>query len=125
MSRADFRPFVPLPGQSRISGPTPRAHTAVRLQSPRAGDLFGTWAKLAEAPFKGITTDGTVRPGLFSLEPGDAPTDAMLTAVDALLRQLSPDLRARMTFPVDSRIWQQWQNTENYVEDYGLRLDEV
>jgi hypothetical protein len=125
MSRADFRPFVPLPGQSRISGSTPRAHTAVRLQSPRAGDLFGTWAKLAEAPFKGITTDGNVRPGLFSLEPADAPTDAMLRAVDALLRQLSPEQRAIMTAPVDSRNWQQWQNTENYIENYGLRLDEV
>jgi len=30
-----------------------------------------------------------------------------------------------MSFPVDSDTWWQWQNTELYVENYGLRLDEV
>ena len=30
-----------------------------------------------------------------------------------------------MSFPVDSDQWRRWQNTELYVEDYGLRLDEV
>ncbi len=69
MSRADYRPFVPPPGQSRIAGSTPRAHAEARLQSPRAQELFGTWAELAEAPFTGITTDGHVRAGLFSLAP--------------------------------------------------------
>jgi hypothetical protein len=125
MSRASFRPFIPAPGQSRIAGNTPRSHAEARLKSPRAGDLFGTWAKLAEAPFKGITTDGTVRPGLFSLAPADAPTPAMVHAVEALLQQLSAAQRAAMTFPVDSRMWQQWQNTEIFIERHGLRLDEV
>ena len=58
MSRQDFRSFVPEPGKSRISGPNARAHTEARLKLPRAQDLFGTWAKLAAVPFKGITTDG-------------------------------------------------------------------
>ena len=74
MSRADYRPFVPAPGKSPIAGDTPRAHAEARLQRPRAQDLFGTWKKLGEAPFRGVTTDGHARPGLFSLRPEDAPT---------------------------------------------------
>jgi hypothetical protein len=46
MSRPDYRPFVPAPGQSRISGPTARAHSEARLQTPRAKELFGSWAEL-------------------------------------------------------------------------------
>jgi len=125
MSRMDYRPFVPSPAQSKIAGPTPRAHAAERLKSPRAQELFGTWAKLAAHPFRGITIDGTVQPGLFSLEPADAPVAAMIAAVGTLLAGLTPDQQARSCFPVDSERWRQWQNTELYVENYGLRLDEV
>ena len=125
MSRVDYRPFIPRADQSKIAGATPRAHAQTRLKSPRAGDLFGTWAKLAAEPFKGITTDGNVVPGLFSLQPADAPVAQMIDAVRSLLAQLSPEQRHAMSFPADSDKWWQWQNTELYVENYGLRLDEV
>ena len=125
MSRQDFRSSVPEPGKSRISGPNARAHTQARLKSPRAQELFGTWAKLAAAPFKGITTDGHVEAGLFSPEPAGAPTAAMVEAASALLGRVTAAERERMCFPVDSGVWQQWQNTENYIETYGLRLDET
>jgi len=125
MSRPDYRPFVPAPGQSRIAGATPRAHTQARLQNPRAKELFGGWAELAKAPFTGVTTDGRVVPGLFSLQPSDAPTADMMSAVSALLAFASPAQRAAMRFPVESDLWRGWQNTELYVENYGLRLDET
>jgi len=125
MNHSDYRPFIPAPGRSNIAGSTPREHAQARLQSPRAQDLFGTWAKLAAAPFTGITTDGHVRPGLFSLQPEAAPTPAMVEAVRALLQNLSPAQRSATCFPVDSELWRHWQNTELYVEHHGLRLDEV
>lgn len=125
MSKADYRPFLPPPGHSKIAGPTPRAHAGARLKSPRAQELFGGWDKLFAAPFTGVTTDGTVIPDLYTLSPSDAPTDAVAAAVAALLRRLSPEQRAAMSFPVGSDQWRRWQNTELYVEDYGLRLDEV
>jgi len=125
MKRPDYRPFIPKPGQSAIAGPTPQAHTHARMQSPRAQELFADWARLAEAPFKGITTDGQVRKGLFSLQPGNAPTHMMIEAATALLAQVSPVERTAMCFPVDSKTWWQWQNTELYVEDYGLRLEQT
>jgi hypothetical protein len=125
MSRPDYQPFVPAPGQSRIAGPTPREHTQARLQGPRAKELFAGWAELAKARFSGITTDGRVMPDLFSLQPSDAPTAAMVAAADAVLGCASPAQRAAMSLPVDSGFWRDWQNTELYVESYGLRLDEV
>jgi hypothetical protein len=125
MSHTDYRPFVPAPGQSNIAAPTPRAHAEARMQNPRAQDLFGTWGRLAKAPFRGITTDGHGQAGLFSLGPQDAPTPAMVEATDALLRLLSPAQRGAACFPVDSELWRHWQNTELYVEHHGLRLDEV
>jgi hypothetical protein len=125
MSHDDYRPFVPAPGHSAIAGPTPRTHAQARMQSPRAQGLFGTWAKLATAPFKGLTTDGQVQPALFSLAPEDAPTAAMVDAVKILLAGLSPAQRSAACYPVDSELWRHWQNTELYVEHHGLRLDEV
>jgi Protein of unknown function (DUF3500) len=124
MSVEDYHRFVPAPGQSNIAGPTPRAHAEARMRSPRAKDLFGTWAKLAAAPFRGLTTDGEVERGLFSLAPQDAPTAAMVEAARALLELLTREQRAAMCFPVDSELWRHWQNTELYVEHHGLRLDE-
>ena len=125
MSDSDYHPFVPAPGRSAIAGPTPRAHAEARMKNPRAQDLFGTWAKLGAAPFAGLTTDGHVQPGLFSLQAEDAPTPAMIAAVTDLLRRLTPAQRGATRFPVDSQLWRHWQNTELYVEHHGLRLDEV
>ena len=116
MSNSDYRPFVPAPGQTNIAGQTPRAHAETRLQNPRAQGLFGAWAKLAAVPFAGMTVDGHVQSGLFSLQPEDAPTPAMVEAVELLLRILSPAQRGAMCFPVDSELWRHWQNTELYVD---------
>ncbi len=125
MSREDYRPYVPASGKSRIAGETPRQHAEARLESPRARELFDTWARLAEAPFRGLTTDGNVQPGLFSLQPSGAPVEAMTAAASALVDLLSPQQRTAACFPVGSSMWQQWQNTEILVEHHGLRLDEV
>jgi hypothetical protein len=121
----DYHAFVPPPGKSNIAGATPRMHAQARMQSPRAKELFDTWAKLGAAPFKGLTTDGYGQPGLFSLRPEAAPTAAMVAAVNDLLARLSPAQRGGMRFAVDSQLWRSWQNTELYVEHHGLRLDEA
>jgi hypothetical protein len=123
MGAEDYRPFVPAAAQSNIAGPTPRVHAEARMRSPRAQELFGTWAKLATAPFRGMTADGRVQRGLFSLAPQDAPTPAMLEAVNAMLGLLTREQRAALCLPVDSELWRHWQNTELYVEHHGLRLD--
>ncbi len=125
MTQSDFRTFLPGPELKKIAGPTARAHAQTRLQSPRAQGLFAGWKAWFEAPFKGITTDGSAQPGLFTLEADGAPVAAIKAAVEALLARLDPGQREAMRFPVDSQMWRHWQNTELYVENYGLRLDEI
>ena len=38
---------------------------------------------------------------------------------------MSPEQRKTSCFPVDSNQWRRWQNTELYLEHYGLRFDEI
>jgi hypothetical protein len=116
---------LPTPAQSKIAGATARAHAEVRRQSPRGKEFFAQWAaKLAE-PFKGITSDGNVVPRLFQLEPNGAPTAAMVDAAKALLGLITAEQRAASCFAAESNTWRRWQNTELYLEDYGLRLEEI
>jgi hypothetical protein len=125
MSADDYHPFVPKPHESKIAGPTARAHAEARTKSPRAQELFGKWEAMFNEPFRGITTNGQPIPGLFAPKPEGAPTLAMIEAVNALLALMSPEQRKASCFPVGSNQWRHWQNTELYVEHYGLRLDEV
>jgi hypothetical protein len=125
MSTPDYRPYLPKPEQSKLAGPTARAHAEARAKNPRAQALRDGWRKSLERPFVGITTDGAPVKDLFALGPEGAPTQAVIEAVNALVNRVDPALRARMSFPVDSSMWRNWQNTEMYFEDYGLRLEEV
>jgi hypothetical protein len=38
---------------------------------------------------------------------------------------MSPEQKKTSCFPVDSNQWRRWQNTELYLEHYGLRLEEI
>ena len=49
----------------------------------------------------------------------------MIEAVNALLAMMSPEQKKASCFPAGSNMWRHWQNTELYVEHYGLRLDEI
>ena len=101
-------------------------HGAAGLANPIPRDLlFTPWEKLYREPFVGITTDGRAQPGLFSLAPNGAPTDAMVAATLRLIERLSPEARAALMFPVDAREWRRWNNTEMYAFKVGLRLEEV
>ena len=62
MSADDYHPFVPKPHEFKIAGPTARAHAETRTKSPRAQELFGKWEAMFNAPFRGITTDGSGAP---------------------------------------------------------------
>lgn len=125
MSRPDYRSFVPDPDKARYAGPTPKEHAHTVLKNPRAQELFGGWSALMAAPYKGLTTDGTVRPDLFTLRPEGAPVAEMIAAVNALTALLDDDQRQGARHPVGSDLWRRWQNTELYVEEHGLRLELV
>jgi hypothetical protein len=126
MSADDYHPFIPNPPNAKIAGPTARAHAETRTKNnPRAQGLLANWEKMLNGPFRGITTDGGVIPDLYAPRPEGAPTQTMIEAANALLAAMSSEQRETSCFAVDSNQWRRWQNTELYLEHYGLRLDEI
>jgi hypothetical protein len=91
------------------------------------GGLVEGWTPLYLNGFRGITEDGTLREGLYPLEPArpgeEAPVAAMVAAARDLLAVLDDEGRARISFAVDAVEWQTWANPEFMQFDTGLRLD--
>jgi hypothetical protein len=78
---------------------------------------------LAE-PFKGITTDGTLVPGLFPLRSTGVSTEPVRHAADTFLASLTPEQRASTMFPVDDSEWRKWMNQDFYVRQ-GVSFKEM
>jgi hypothetical protein len=69
---------------------------------------------LAE-PFKGITSNGTVEPGLFGIHATGVPTTAVRNAAERFLASLTKEQRDRAMFTVDDPEWRKWMNQHFYV----------
>jgi hypothetical protein len=78
---------------------------------------------LAE-PFKGITTDGTVEPGLFGLHSTGVSTEPVRNAAEKFLASLTKQQRDRTMFAVDDPEWRKWMNQHFYVRQ-GVSLKEM
>jgi hypothetical protein len=76
-------------------------------------------------PFVGITTDGTVRPGLFPLTSTNVSTRPIVDAGEAFLASLAPAQRDTVTFPIDSDNWLRWSNVHIYLMRHGLLLEDL
>jgi Protein of unknown function (DUF3500) len=77
------------------------------------------------APFTGITTDGTVVPGLYALRQTGMSVQPIIDAADAFLASLAPDERATASFDVDSAEWRNWSNIHPYLCRHGVCLDDL
>ena len=75
-------------------------------------------------PFKGITTNGSIQPGLFAIRSTGVPTAPVRTAADAFLASLSPEQRKRILFPVDDEEWRKWANPHIYFRQ-GVAFEEM
>ena len=78
---------------------------------------------LAE-PFKGMTTDGTIVPGLFPIRSTGVSTEPVRKAAEAFLASLTPEQRAKTAFPVDDPEWRKWMNQHFYVRQ-GVSFKEM
>lgn len=76
------------------------------------------------APFKGITTDGTVQKGLFPIRATGVPTAKVRAAAEAFLASLTPEQRAKTSYPVDDPEWRKWMNQHFYVRQ-GMGFNEM
>jgi hypothetical protein len=66
-------------------------------------------------PFKGITTNGQVEPGLFHLKATGVSTAAVRRAAERFLAGLTAEQRNRTQFAVDDPEWRKWMNQSFYV----------
>jgi hypothetical protein len=116
------------PRLAEVRGLDPYAYREhARTPGTFTGGLVEGWTPLYRQPFRGVTEDGTLREGLYPLEPArpgeEAPIEAMVAAANDLLAALSEEDRARVAFPVDAVEWQTWANPEFMQFDTGLRLE--
>jgi hypothetical protein len=122
--KSDFRKFVPEMGKAFHFGMTTQQFYDAVIPERGPREKAGVEQYLS-TPFKGITADGNIVPGLFALRSEHAPTREILMAVSALLAQLSPEQRKATCLPLESRERELWQNSIARYEKFGLRLDEV
>jgi len=75
-------------------------------------------------PFRGITTDGTIRPGLFPIRATGVSTDPIRVAANQFLAGLTAEQRTKATFPVDSDQWRRWNNVHRAARE-GVSFEEM
>jgi hypothetical protein len=75
-------------------------------------------------PFKGVTADGTVQPGLFAIRSTGVSTKPVMLAAQAFLGGLTPEQRRASTFGVDSIEWRMWNNIHR-AQRAGVRFKEM
>jgi hypothetical protein len=90
--------------------PPPRRPPAELLRLSIAAET----PALAE-PFKGITANGQVEPGLFAIKATGVSTAAVRQAAEKFLAGLTPAQRDKTLFPVDDAEWRKWMNQSFYV----------
>ena len=78
---------------------------------------------LAE-PFKGVTTDGNIVPGLFSIRSTGVSTEPVRKAAGLFLTSLAGEQRARTLFQTDDLEWRKWMNQHFYVRQ-GVSFKEM
>ena len=89
--------------------------TAVGLaQQGQRGGRGGAEAEALAEPFVGVTTDGNVVSGLYSIEATGVSTEPVKAAAESVLASLADEPRAITVYPVDDDEWRKWQNVHRY-----------
>jgi hypothetical protein len=76
------------------------------------------------APFRGITTDGKVIPGLFEISPSGVSTEPVRNAAEKFIDSLTNVQLARTMFPIDDLQWRKWMNQHFYARQ-GISFEEM
>jgi hypothetical protein len=79
----------------------------------------------AAEPFKGITTNGKVIPGLFSIRKTGVSTRSIREAAEAFVGALTAEQRSKTLFPIDTDQWRQWSNIHPTLMRHGTALFEM
>jgi hypothetical protein len=91
--------------------------------NPTPSEMAERFRKMSEdyekeglaAPFKGITTNGEIVPGLFEIRPNGVSTEPVRNAAEAFIVTLTPVQLARTMYPLDDIEWRKWMNQHFYA----------
>jgi hypothetical protein len=75
-------------------------------------------------PFKGVTTDGSVRSGLFPIRATGVTTKPTMDAAARFIAALTPEQRKSTTFAVDDSEWRRWNNVHR-AQRAGLAFKDM
>ena len=75
-------------------------------------------------PFKGITTDGKLTPGLFPIQATGVTTEPIRKAAEEFLASLTPGQREQILFPENALEWRQWDNRHSAARQ-GVSFEEM
>ncbi|MBI4889167.1 MAG: DUF3500 domain-containing protein [Acidobacteria bacterium] len=78
---------------------------------------------LAE-PFRGLTANGQVEQGLYSIHSTGVSTAPIRTAAERFLDSLTPEQRQRTMFPIDDPEWRKWMN-QHFYRRQGVSFQEM
>jgi Protein of unknown function (DUF3500) len=76
------------------------------------------------APFRGVTTNGDIVPGLFQITPTGVSTEPVRNAAVKFISTLSSVQLARTLFTIDDVQWRKWMNQHFYVRA-GISFQEM
>ncbi len=94
-------------------------------QAPNRSQVFEEQLRKALAdPFKGVTTDGNVAPGLFKTRSTGVTTKPVKAAAEAFLQSLNDDQRKRTMYTVNDDEWRKWDN-RHFPPRQGVSFNEM
>lgn len=99
-----------------------------RYQAPFLRDLLVFWDTLYREPFVGITSDGTLREGLYALPAAPSGPAALADgrpheAGQRFLSLLTPGELDAVRYDLDAPQWRAWSNPEFMIYRVGLRME--
>src|SRR5262249_1710416 len=114
---------VAIPGAILATDALAQQQTANTAERFRQMSLDAERKGLAE-PFKGITANGEVTPGLFPIQSTRVSTEPVRNAAERFLASLTAEQRAKTMFPLDDPEWRKWMNQHFYVRQ-GVSFKEM
>ena len=108
-------PEAPLPNRATPAPPL----TVLRADSDEE-------RKALDEAFAGVTNDGQVQPGLYTVHATGVSTEPILEAVMAFRASLTETQRAASSFPLQDREWRRWTNIDiGEYSRYGVGLGDM
>ncbi|MCY4366582.1 MAG: DUF3500 domain-containing protein [Chloroflexi bacterium] len=86
-----------------------------------ATNLRNAEAEIAQ-PFKGLTAEGQVTTGLYSLQDTGLSNEGIANAANAWLESLDSEQRSAASFGLDSDAWRRWSNIHVFLMRHGAMM---